>query len=362
MARLWHTGPMQERFATHLIAWQRRHGRHDLPWQGSREPYAVWLSEIMLQQTQVETVIPYYQRFRARLPEVAALAAASEEEVLALWSGLGYYSRARNLHKAAKIIVQDFGGIFPREFDQIMSLPGIGRSTAAAIAAFAFGERRAILDGNVKRVFCRLFGVEGWPGEKPVENRLWALADSLLPSHDLGAYTQGLMDLGATLCRRSKPACVVCPFSEECVANRQGRQAELPTARPRKALPERHTAMLLLLHAGEILLEKRPPTGIWGGLWSLPECPTEADPADCARRLGFEAQALRPLPKLTHTFTHFRLHIQPQPLSVVRRPTKMNEPGRLWLPLADACEAALPTPVRKLIEQLEAANGASQTP
>lgn len=344
---------MNESFAPRLIAWQRRQGRHDLPWQASRDPYAVWVSEIMLQQTQVESVIPYYRRFMARLPNIAVLASATEDQVLALWSGLGYYSRARNLHRAARIIVQDFGGEFPREFEQIIGLPGIGRSTAAAIAAFAFGERHAILDGNVKRVFCRIFGVDGWPGDKAVENRLWALAEALLPAANIEAYTQGLMDLGATLCRRSKPACANCPFADDCVAHRRGRQAELPAARPRKALPERHTSMLLLVHAGEILLEKRPPSGIWGGLWSLPECPVETDPADCARQFGFEAQPLPALPPLTHVFTHFRLHIQPRPLSVTQRPAKINEPGRLWLPLADASDAALPTPVRKLIEQLE---------
>jgi A/G-specific adenine glycosylase len=362
MARLWHIGFMDERFAPRLIAWQRRHGRHDLPWQQSRDPYAVWLSEIMLQQTQVETVIPYYQRFLERLPDIAALANASEDTVLALWSGLGYYSRARNLHRAAKTIVQDHGGEFPRGFEEIMGLPGIGRSTAAAIAAFAFGERHAILDGNVKRVFCRVFGVEGWPGEKAVENRLWALAEAMLPECGVEAYTQGLMDLGATLCRRGKPDCAACPFGDDCVANREGRQGELPAARPRKALPERHTAMLLCLHAGEILLEKRPPTGIWGGLWSLPECPAGSDPAVCAIGLGLQAEIMSPLPRLTHTFTHFRLHIEPQPLRIARRPAKMNEPGRLWLPLTDVREAALPTPVRKLIEQLEASGGAGQTP
>ncbi|TCS72600.1 A/G-specific DNA-adenine glycosylase [Sulfuritortus calidifontis] len=352
---------MDKPFASRLIAWQRRYGRHDLPWQQSRDPYAIWLSEIMLQQTQVETVIPYYRRFLDRLPDIAALAAASEDAVLALWSGLGYYSRARHLHRAAKIIVQDFGGVFPREFDRIMCLPGIGRSTAAAIAAFAFGERRAILDGNVKRVVCRLFGVEGWPGEKAVEGRLWTLAEDLLPEREIDVYTQGLMDLGATLCRRSRPDCAACPFSDDCVAKREGRQGELPAARPRRALPERHTAMLLCLHAGEILLEKRPPSGIWGGLWSLPECPVEADPAACAHSLGLQVRPLSPLPRLTHTFSHFRLHIRPQPLQVARRPARMNEPGRLWLPLAEAREAALPTPVRKLIEQLETAGDASQT-
>ncbi|MEW5892871.1 MAG: A/G-specific adenine glycosylase [Pseudomonadota bacterium] len=351
---------MDETFATRLIAWQRARGRHDLPWQHSPDPYRIWLSEIMLQQTQVETVIPYYRRFLARLPDIQALASAGEDTVLALWSGLGYYSRARNLHKAAKIIVQDFGGVFPRQFERIMDLPGIGRSTAAAIAAFAYGERRAILDGNVKRVFCRVFGVEGWPGEPSVAKRLWALAESLLPEHDIASYTQGLMDLGATLCRRGRPDCAACPCADACVARRQGRQAELPTPRPRKALPERHTTMLLCLHAGEILLEKRPPSGIWGGLWSLPECPAEADAARCANGLGLQAQILAPLPRLTHTFSHFRLHIRPQPLWVEQRPSRLEAPGRLWLPLAEVREAALPSPVRRLIEQLEAMRGSEQ--
>lgn len=348
---------MKKSFAQRLIAWQRHHGRHDLPWQASREPYAVWLSEIMLQQTQVETVIPYYRRFMARLPDLPALAKASEDEVLALWSGLGYYSRARNLHKAAGMVLRDHGGEFPRGFDAIQALPGIGRSTAAAISAFAFGERRAILDGNVKRVLCRIFGIEGWPGDKAVENKLWALVEDLLPDNDIEAYTQGLMDLGATLCRRGKPDCRQCPFADDCLANLHGRQTELPSARPRKALPERHTTMLLLLHAGEILLEKRPPSGIWGGLWSLPECPVEADPAACAGQRGFDTYPMAELPKLTHTFTHFRLHIQPRALSLKTRPTKINEPGLIWLPLAEAHDAALPTPVRKLIEQLGAVCG-----
>lgn len=342
--------PIRE-FAPRLIAWQLAHGRHDLPWQGTDDAYRVWLSEIMLQQTQVDTVIPYYQRFLERFPDLAGLAAASQDQVLALWSGLGYYARARNLHAAARQVVDRHGGHFPTAFEDILALPGVGRSTAAAIAAFTLGQRRAILDGNVKRVLCRVFGVEGWPGEKVVENRLWDLAESLLPETDIRAYTQGLMDLGASLCARSRPRCGDCPMADSCLANLQGRQGELPTARPRKDLPRRATAMLVALSAGEILLEKRPPNGIWGGLWSLPEFPVDLEPSQAAVRLGLESAAVRPLPGLSHAFSHFRLDITPWRADVAR-PPKAEEPGRIWLSPADAREAALPTPVRRIIESL----------
>ncbi|MCU0842142.1 MAG: A/G-specific adenine glycosylase [Thiobacillaceae bacterium] len=338
-------------FAARIVDWQGRCGRHGLPWQGGGDPYAIWVSEIMLQQTQVETVIPYYRRFLARFPDIAALAAAPPDEVLALWSGLGYYARGRNLHAAARLIVERHGGAFPRRHEDILALPGIGRSTAAAIAAFAYGERRAILDGNVKRVLARVFGVEGWPGERAVEDRLWALAEDLLPGRDLRAYTQGLMDLGATVCTRSRPRCAACPLQTDCVASSQGRQAELPGPRPRKALPSRATAMLVLLHAGQVLLERRPPTGIWGGLWSLPEGAVDEDPAAAAARLGCQVDSARPLPGLTHAFTHFRLAISPWRLEVRRCPAA-ESPGRLWLPLEEALGAALPSPVRRLLDGL----------
>lgn len=338
-------------FASRLVAWQARQGRHDLPWQ-VKDPYCIWVSEIMLQQTQVETVIPYYRRFITTFPSVEAMAEANEDSVLALWSGLGYYSRARNLHAAARRIVSDFAGRFPQRFDDLLALPGIGRSTAAAIAAFAWNERRAILDGNVKRVLCRAFGIEGWPGESAVEQRLWQLAEALLPQSGMAAYTQGLMDLGASLCRRTRPDCDACPFDEDCVARRAGRQAELPMSRPRKPLLERETTMLILLNRSEVLLEKRPSSGIWGGLWSLPECAASADAVTEARRLGYEAEALAPLPTLLHNFSHFRLRIAPQPLSISQRPLRAEVPGRLWLPLDDAAGAAVPTPVRKIIQVL----------
>lgn len=342
-------------FAPALITWQKKHGRHDLPWQDTHDAYAVWLSEIMLQQTQVSAVIPYYRRFRERFADVAALAAASEDEVLALWSGLGYYSRARNLHRAARQVVELHGGKFPDTQDALTALPGIGRSTAAAILVFAFGKRAAILDGNVKRVLARLCAIDGYPGETAVAARLWHAAELLLPQSGLRAYTQGLMDLGATLCTRRKPRCSECPAMDSCIAHREGRAAQLPTPKPRKALPQRRTTMLILRRAGEVLLEKRPPTGIWGGLWSFPEIESDADAAAiCARRYGAEVEVQAALPLIAHGFTHFHLDILPLPLRVRRWPRRVAEPGLIWLAEAEAESAAIPKPVRQIIQQLRA--------
>jgi len=258
-------------FARRVIDWQRSHGRSDLPWQGTRDPYAIWLSEIMLQQTQVATVVPYYLRFRARFPDLGSLAAADEDAVLRLWSGLGYYSRARNLHRAAQAVVTQHAGAFPRELADIEALPGIGRSTAAAIAGFAFGARAAILDGNVKRVLARHFAIEGFPGERAVEQRLWQLAESLLPAKDIEPYIQGLMDLGATVCTTRAPQCARCPVRASCAALAQNRVAELPAPRPRRVVPHRRTAMLVLRREGDVLLQKRPAVGVWSRLWCFPE-------------------------------------------------------------------------------------------
>ena len=339
-------------FAQRLIAWQKQHGRHDLPWQQRRDPYAVWLSEIMLQQTQVASVIPYYQRFLARFPDLASLAAASEDEVLAHWSGLGYYARGRNLRRAAQLVMARHGGVFPDDFAAVADLPGIGRSTAAAILAFSFGQRRAILDGNVKRVLARCFGIEGYPGVKAVENALWQKAEALLPDSGIETYTQALMDLGATLCSR-KPACGPCPLRDGCVAWNQNRLAELPAPRPRKPLPQKETAMLVLLRQGEVYLEKRPPTGIWGGLWSFPEIALEEDAlAACRARFGVEGRSLPPMPDFVHTFTHFRLKVQPRPVAVTAWRSEVRQGGGLWLPLDEALGAAVPTPVRRLLEKL----------
>lgn len=342
-------------FAHRIIAWQKVHGRHDLPWQNTRDPYAIWVSEIMLQQTQVSAVIGYYRRFMQRFPDIASLAAADQDEVLQYWSGLGYYSRARNLHKAAQNIVQFHAGQFPQDIEVVIALPGIGRSTAAAITAFAFGHHRAILDGNVKRVLARCFGIEGWPGLPAVEKNLWQLADTLLPQDDIESYTQGLMDLGATLCTRGKPACGICPLQQNCLARLQGKIHLLPSPKPRKPVPQRETVMLLVMLGNEVLLEKRPSSGIWGGLWSLPEIALQEDAQHVARqRFGLEVHFLSALPSLVHAFTHFTLTITPQPLQAVHRPSQAMEPGLIWLDIEDAAGAALPAPVKKLLVQMQA--------
>ena len=339
-------------FADRLIAWQKRHGRRDLPWQGTRDPYRIWLSEVMLQQTQVSAVIPYYERFLRRFPTVEALAAASEDEVLQLWSGLGYYARGRNLHAAAKTVSQL--GSFPRTAAEIESLPGIGKSTAAAIAAFAFGERAAILDGNVKRVLARYFGIEGWPGDKTVQDALWDRASRLLPKSDIETYTQALMDLGATVCTRIAPRCDACPVRISCKARKTDRTAEIPAPRPRKALPQRTVTWLLLLDRGQILLEKRPAPGIWGGLWSFPEAPARDVDGHCRRSFGCEVRSTKSLDTLEHGFTHFRLRIHPLLCQVTRQPVS-RQPGALWVDIDEVSEAAVPAPVKTLVSRLNIA-------
>lgn len=341
-------------FATRLITWQKQFGRHDLPWQNMRDPYAIWVSEIMLQQTQVTAVIGYYAKFMQRFPDIASLANASQEAVLQHWSGLGYYSRARNLHQAAIDIMQLHDGQFPRDFATIQTLPGIGRSTAAAIASFAFHQVQTILDGNVKRVLARHFCIEGWPSAPIIEKRLWTLAETLLPEQDMVAYTQGLMDLGATLCTRSKPQCPACPVNTSCKAFQQGLVHALPTPKPRKALPEKSIKMLILLRGGEVLLEKRPAKGIWGGLWSLPELAVDADSAAMVlHRFGQHINADYSPPKLSHAFTHFKLHIQPLAIYLTQPLPPRENPGQIWLSIEDALSAAIPTPVRKLLSSVQ---------
>ena len=335
-----------------MLDWQRAHGRHDLPWQNTRDPYRIWVSEIMLQQTQVSAVIPYYARFMASFPDVVGLAAADEDAVLRHWSGLGYYARARNLHKAARAIVREHGGAFPRSAQALAELPGIGRSTAAAIAAFAWGERNPILDGNVKRVLARCFGVEGFPGAGPVEAMLWDLAARLLPERDIEAYTQGLMDLGATLCTRSRPDCARCPLAGGCVALRTGRTAELPTPRPKKASPTRQATWLVLVAEGQVLLERRPSAGLWGGLWTLPVL-EEGDVAQACARRGCALQGERTLPAFVHTFTHFRLEVRPHLCEVSRLPQAAHTPPEArWVALAQVGSEALPAPVKTLLQGL----------
>jgi A/G-specific adenine glycosylase len=338
-------------FAPRLIAWHRKHGRHDLPWQRTRDAYRIWLSEIMLQQTQVSIVIPYYRRFLAEFPDVLALAGAPVDRVLELWSGLGYYRRAHHLYEAARAIVTRHGGQFPRDAEAIATLPGVGRSTAAAIAAFAFGERSAILEGNVKRVLARHRGVEGYPGTPKVQAKLWSIADSLLPSRDVDVYTQALMDLGATVCTRSVPRCGACPVAADCVALASDRVARLPSPRPAKERPKRAVRVLLVERAGAMLLEKRPVPGIWAGLWSLPEL----DPGDdvarhCKARYAANVVVGDELDPIEHGFTHYRLTMHPQRVTVRTWPSRAEAPGTLWLTREDALAAALPAPIRKLLK------------
>jgi A/G-specific adenine glycosylase len=349
-------------FSQAVIEWQRAHGRHALPWQNTRDAYRVWLSEIMLQQTQVAAVLGYYARFLERFPTVHDLASAPIDDVMACWSGLGYYTRARNLHAAARRVVEQYGGVFPSDPALLADLPGIGRSTAAAIAAFSSGVRAAILDGNVKRVFARVFGVDAYPGEKKVEDALWRRADALLPSGEgIESYTQGLMDLGATLCTRSSPDCARCPLRERCVALATCRTAELPVRKPKKAAPEKRAVLVAVIDGGDVLLQQRPATGIWGGLCSLPELdghlandidpPSADDVAAFAQAYGTveEAEALLPL---VHVFTHYRLNIRPYRVTLAERGALPD--SHLWWKLDDIGAAPLPAPVKKLLTELAA--------
>ncbi|MFT4178967.1 MAG: A/G-specific adenine glycosylase [Thermomonas sp.] len=340
--------------ATRLLAWFDRHGRHDLPWQHPRTPYRVWLSEIMLQQTQVSVVTGYFDRFVAALPELPALARAPQDDVLALWSGLGYYARARNLHAAAKRCVENHDGDLPRDLDALIALPGIGRSTAGAILSQAWGDAAPILDGNVKRVLCRVFGIEGWPGLPKVEKQLWAIAETLLPDARLADWTQAQMDFGATLCTRADPACAICPLQDVCVARIEGRTAELPHPKPGKPLPERETHMLVLRDGeGRVLLQRRPPAGIWASLWSLPEAEDTA-----SANIVFDKHARGDFAKartgetIQHGFSHYRLRIQPLHIDNVKpRNAVGDNPDLRWASRAELAGIGLPAPVRRLIDK-----------
>lgn len=339
-------------FQQRLLAWYDHAGRHDLPWQRQRAPYRVWVSEIMLQQTQVTTVIPYFERFMARFPTLEALAEAAQDEVLHLWTGLGYYARGRNLHKAARKVLQEHAGELPVESLEAMAeLPGIGRSTAGAIIAQSSGRRAVILDGNVKRSLARLHAVEGWPGRPAVERRLWALAEHYTPETRVADYTQAVMDLGATLCRRGTPECVRCPFADVCVAHARGEERRFPESKPKKDLPTRTTLMLVLLNdAGHVLLEKRPASGLWGGLWGLPQFD---DLVALRAWLDVHATgaALYPLwPSFSHTFSHFRLEITPQPARIDRLES-VGE-GRCWYDPGNPERLGLAAPIKSLLTSL----------
>ncbi|MDR1075162.1 MAG: A/G-specific adenine glycosylase [Xanthomonadaceae bacterium] len=341
-------------FASRLLTWFDRNGRHDLPWQHPRTPYRVWLSEIMLQQTQVKTVIPYFQRFVAEFPDVAALAAAADlDAVLTLWSGLGYYARARNLHRAACLCVEQHAGDLPRDLDALCALPGIGRSTAGAILSQAWGDRCAILDGNVKRVLTRYHGIEGWPALPAVETRLWQLAGQHLPRQRLADYTQAQMDFGATLCTRAQPACVLCPLNHDCVALREGRTRELPTPKPSKTLPQREAFVLWLEDKdGRILLQRRPPAGIWASLWSLPEMEDRVSATqwfDMHFRNRFDKA--ESLAEIQHVFSHFKLRMRPlRWRSLASRATVRDNDDLRWVARDELNTLGLPAPIRKLLE------------
>ena len=353
-------------FSTDVITWQKMHGRHSLPWQNTHDAYRIWLSEIMLQQTQVAAVIPYYEKFLRRFPNVEALAAAPSEEVMAHWSGLGYYTRARNLHRCAQQVVALHGGAFPADPDVLAELPGIGRSTAAAISAFAYGTRAAIMDGNVKRVFARVFGVPTYPGERKTEERLWQRAVALLPATGVQSYTQGLMDLGATLCTRSNPACPRCPLAPRCVALATDRVDELPVRKPKKTVPQKHAVMLVITDGDQVLLHQRPDHGIWGGLLSLPELAgfTLAAPEALdtpAAQQAFQdrvAQLIAPfgsvqscarLQPFSHGFTHFKLHVTPYQVTLDRRIASAEQSRQIWWDAHRMTDAPLPAPIKKLL-------------
>jgi len=343
--------------AARLVAWHAKHGRHDLPWQrhprNTDRAYRTWVSEIMLQQTQVATVIPYYERFMQRFPDVVALADAPVDDVLHLWTGLGYYARARNLHRAARKVRDRHGGEFPRNIADLVELPGIGRSTAGAILALATGTRHAILDGNVKRVLARHYAVDGAPDANATLERLWELAEENTPREDVGIYTQAIMDLGATLCTRGQPRCEECPIAADCRARLEDRTADLPAPKRKRAVRRlRHAVMLVARHDSAVLLVRRPPSGIWGGLWCLPEF-GDRDAAEqfAMAQLASAKPALAALPDIEHSFTHFDLVITPLEARC-QGARRVNESGELWYDLAQPARVGLPAPIKSLLGRL----------
>jgi A/G-specific adenine glycosylase len=354
-----------ERLSEQVLSWFDQCGRKDLPWQHDPSPYRVWVSEVMLQQTQVAVVIPYFERYMARLPTVAALAAAPPDLVLHLWSGLGYYARARNLQRAAGIMVAEHGGQVPAELDRLQALPGIGRSTAGAVLSLALGQRHPILDGNIKRVLARCFAIPGWPGRAEVLARLWDLAERCTPAERVGAYNQAMMDLGATVCVRSSPACERCPISEGCAALALGATGAFPAPKPRREVPVRQTRMLIVRSpAGDVLLERRPPVGVWGGLWSLPECGPGVDPTDwCRSRLGASPSRVEKLPTRRHCFSHFCLHIRPVVLDLASQPAVVADvEERLWSDPRRPGDLGLAAPVARLLAEIATQSPQPQPP
>lgn len=338
-------------FADKVLAWFELSGRKDLPWQVDPTPYRVWVSEIMLQQTQVATVIPYYERFMASFPDVRALADAEVDEVLHHWSGLGYYARARNLHKAAKLVACEHGGEFPGHIDSVMALPGIGRSTAGAILSLARNERHPILDGNVKRVLARYYAVGGWPGKTAVASKLWAFAEQNTPKHKVAAYTQAIMDLGATVCRRTRPSCELCPLVDECAAHAAGKESAYPGKKPKKEKPRRTTHMILVRQNGSVYLERRPAAGLWGGLYSFPELQSADEIIGwCEREFDARPVHVQLLDTLSHSFTHFDLDIQPIEVTVPSKPDRAADgDDKLWYEISSPPSVGISAPVKSLL-------------
>jgi A/G-specific adenine glycosylase len=342
------------RLAPRLLEWFETSGRKDLPWQRNPTPYRVWVSEIMLQQTQVSTVVPYFEAFTTRFPDVGTLASARPDEVLHLWSGLGYYARARNLHRAAQAVVARHGGEFPDRIDDMMALPGIGRSTAAAILALARGQRHAILDGNVKRVLARHFAVAGYPGEASVERQLWSIAEECTPVERVAEYTQAIMDLGATVCTRARPACLLCPLTADCVARAENRQDRLPAPRPRVARPQREAWLVVAMRGShKVLIERRPPVGIWGGLWGLPEFPTRAHAEQWCREHLTGSSAPQRLSPLRHAFSHFDYDMRPLLVSCLGKSGSLRDDDRYrWYDSRQPARVGLPKPIATLIARV----------
>jgi len=347
-----------------VLAWFDTDGRKDLPWQRSPTPFRVWISEIMLQQTQVATVVPYFERFTARIPDVAALATTPEETVLRLWSGLGYYARARNLHRCAVTVAERHGGELPRTQEELLALPGIGRSTAGAILSLGWGVPAAILDGNVKRVLSRYWGIDGWPGDTTVARQLWSIAEQLTPTARCGAYNQAMMDLGALVCTRARPACTVCPLAPNCCALAADRVSALPATRPRRTLPVRQYAMLIVHDAaGKVFMERRPPAGIWGGLWCFPMFQDPGQIDDWLAANGIRATTVEHLPIQRHTLSHFHLDYVPVRMRAERPTDRVADANSSrWTSPEAGADLGLPAPVRRLLDQFNPHDyGASST-
>ncbi|MGS0694626.1 A/G-specific adenine glycosylase [Shewanella sp. 0m-4] len=341
-------------FSTRIIEWYDNFGRKQLPWQLNKTPYKVWISEIMLQQTQVATVIPYFEKFIARFPDIDSLACAEQDEVLHHWTGLGYYARARNLHKAAQIMQSDFNGEFPTHFDDVLALPGIGRSTAGAVLSLSLGLNFAILDGNVKRVLARHGAIEGWPGKKPVEQQLWQLTEMLTPAKDIQKYNQAMMDIGATVCTRSKPNCAQCPVAIDCKAQLSGRQTEYPGKKPKKSIPEKFAWLLVIEDEHQVHLEKRPPVGIWGGLWCFPQFAERAELDAYIKDKQLKMTSQQELVGFRHTFSHFHLDIQPVLVRVsgISNNQIMEQSSTLWYNLSHPPKVGLAAATERILADL----------